>query len=60
MLKADPGVRQLCVERASATAILRYALDHGLTTLRMDGWSKCLQGITTVEDVCRITKVDVV
>lgn len=58
LLKADEGVRHLCIERASAVQIQHYAQKCGLTTLRQDGWNKVLQGITSVEEVARITKGD--
>lgn len=58
LLKSDAGVRQLCVDRVSSTVIKEYGLKHGMTTLRMDGWDKVIQGITTVEEVARITKGD--
>lgn len=58
LLRADAGVRQLCVERASSTKIKEYGIAHGMTTLRQDGWNKVLMGITTIEEVARITKGD--
>ena len=58
LLRTDEGVRQLCVERASAVQIQAYGLRNGLITLRQDGWRKVLQGITTVDEVARITKAD--
>jgi general secretion pathway protein E/type IV pilus assembly protein PilB len=58
LLKTDAGIRDLCVRRASAGEIKKYALEHNLTTLRMDGWNKVLQGITSVDEVVKITKGD--
>src|SRR5579872_7449671 len=58
LLPTDEGVRQLCIERGSAVQIHAYGLRNGLTTLRQDGWSKVLQGITSVDEVTRITKAD--
>ncbi len=58
LLKTDAGVRQLCVERASSSVIKEYGLKHGMTTLRTDGWNRVIQGMTTVEEVARITKGD--
>ena len=58
LLKTDAGIRDLCVRRASAGEIKKYALEHHLTTLRMDGWNKVLQGITSVDEVVKITKGD--
>ncbi|MDB5339363.1 MAG: xpsE 1 [Planctomycetaceae bacterium] len=58
LLKTDAGVRQLCVERASSSVIKEYGLKHGMMTLRMNGWDRVIQGMTTVEEVARITKGD--
>jgi general secretion pathway protein E/type IV pilus assembly protein PilB len=58
LLRTDEGVRQLCIERASAVQIHAYGLRNGLVTLRQDGWNKVLQGITTVDEVARITKAE--
>ena len=58
LLRTDDGVRKLCVERASASEIRRFALKHGMTTLRQSGWEKVLDGTTDVEEVARVTKGD--
>ncbi len=59
LLRTDDGIRRLCVERASASEIRHYALQHGMTTLRQCGWEKVLQGVTDVQEVARVTKGDV-
>ncbi len=58
LLRSDVGVRQLCVERASADQIRHYAMQNGFKTLRHSGWQKVFSGITSVEEVNRITKAD--
>lgn len=58
LLRTDEGVRQLCIERGSAVQIQAYGLRNGLITLRQDGWQKVIQGMTTVDEVARITKAD--
>ncbi|MFN0056266.1 MAG: GspE/PulE family protein [Planctomycetales bacterium] len=58
LLRTDEGIRQLCIERASTVQIVSYGLRNGLITLRQDGWRKVLMGVTTVEEVTRITKPD--
>lgn len=59
LLRTDEGVRQLCIERASSVQVLSYGLQNGMTTLRTDGWRKTLLGITSVDEVTRITKPDI-
>jgi general secretion pathway protein E/type IV pilus assembly protein PilB len=58
LLRSDEGVRQLCVERASAVQIHSYGVRNGLISLRQDGWRKVLLGLTTVDEVGRITKAE--
>src|SRR5262249_270893 len=59
MLTGDT-IRDLCVNRANASAIRNQALKEGMITLRNDGWRKVLQGKTTIEEVARATKGDIV
>jgi type II secretory ATPase GspE/PulE/Tfp pilus assembly ATPase PilB-like protein len=59
ILPIDDFVRDQIVARASASAIKREALKRGFRTLRMDGARKVVRGITTVEEVLRVTQLDV-
>ncbi len=52
-------IRELVVQRVSATLIRHEALKFGMVTLRQDGWRKVLQGITTIDEVGRVTAGDV-
>ncbi len=54
------SVRQLAHDRASSWDIRQAALKDGMLTLRQDAWSKAIAGITTVDEVLRVTKGDVV
>jgi general secretion pathway protein E/type IV pilus assembly protein PilB len=58
LLRSDAVVRKLCIKNASAGQIRDYGLRNGLTTLRQSGWSKVLEGATSIEEVVRITKGD--
>jgi len=58
LLRSDTGVRQLCVERASADQIRYYAMKNGFKTLRHNGWHKVFEGVTSIDEVNRITKAD--
>ena len=48
------------VARASASAMKKSALERGFTTLRMDGARKVARGITTADEVLRVTQMDIV
>ena len=60
LLVTGDAVRRLCVERADAGQIREYGIRHGMLTLRQCGWQKVLDGITSVEEVLRITKGDII
>jgi len=59
ILPIDEVLQTQIVERASATAIKRSALERGLRTLRMDGVQKVIEGTTTASEVLRVTQLDV-
>jgi general secretion pathway protein E len=50
--------RSLILRRAPSGEIRRHAIESGMVTLRLDGWAKACQGITTVEEVLRVTQED--
>ncbi len=60
LLLNDAHIKKLCVEQASAGVIRAYALEHGMITLRKSAWSKALAGTTSLDEVIRITRGDVV
>ena len=53
---ATDNVRQLAHNRASSWEIRQAALKDGMLTLRHDAWQKALDGITSVDEVLRVTK----
>jgi type II secretory ATPase GspE/PulE/Tfp pilus assembly ATPase PilB-like protein len=60
ILPVDDGVKLQIMERASSTNIKRSAVERGiLRTLRQDGAEKVRTGQTTVEEVVRVTQLDV-
>jgi general secretion pathway protein E len=50
----DP-VRKLIMAHEEAGAIQKLAIEEGMTTMYEDGLGKALQGITTLEEVLRVT-----
>ncbi|MBM4014577.1 MAG: type II secretion system protein GspE [Planctomycetes bacterium] len=59
MLEIDDVVKEQVMDRANATAIKRSAIERGkLRTLRMDGIQKVLKGVTTIDEVLRVTQQD--
>jgi general secretion pathway protein E/type IV pilus assembly protein PilB len=52
-------IRELVSQRVNANVIRHEAIKAGMITLRKDGWRKVLKGITTVDEVARVTAGDV-
>ncbi|MEM9020145.1 MAG: GspE/PulE family protein [Planctomycetota bacterium] len=50
------SIRALVTERASARVIRQQAVEEGMKSLREDGWRLVREGLTTVEEVLRVTK----
>jgi general secretion pathway protein E/type IV pilus assembly protein PilB len=59
LLLTSEEVKQLAHDRASSWKIARAAADAGMVTLRRDGWNKVLAGRTSVDEVLRNTKGEV-
>ena len=58
ILPVTDEVRPLVIAHASASEIKQRALEHGMKTLRDDGWDKVLAGITTIDEILRVTEED--
>ncbi|MBL8840444.1 MAG: Flp pilus assembly complex ATPase component TadA [Planctomycetes bacterium] len=59
MLQIDDVVKEQVMDRANATNIKKSAIERGvLRTLRMDGIQKVLRGVTTIDEVLRVTQQD--
>ncbi|HOV32661.1 MAG TPA: ATPase, T2SS/T4P/T4SS family [Candidatus Hydrogenedens sp.] len=51
----SPTIKELTVQRATSIAIKKQALSEGMKTLRASGWQRIVGGLTTVEEVLRVT-----
>jgi len=58
LLLIDPEICSMIIRRAPAGEIKEYAVARGMKTLREDGLAKVAAGITTVEEVMRVTQED--
>ena len=58
LMMIDDKIRELILQHKSATEILEAARAQGLILMREDGWAKVLKGITTIEEIARVTKID--
>ncbi len=55
MLKVDDDIKKLVQESASTEEIEEKAKENGMITLAEDGFVKIIKGITTIEEVLRVT-----
>ena len=58
LLVSNDEIRVLASERRSTNEIRKAAIASGMRTLREDGWIKVARGLTTVEEVLRVTKAE--
>jgi len=49
-------ISKLIVEKASASAIQKQAMEEGMLTMKQDGYAKVLEGITTIDEVLRVAE----
>lgn len=58
VLLVTPKIKDLTVSKASSDVINTVAIEEGMTTMPEDGLLKVFQGITTIEEVVRVTKTE--
>ncbi len=56
LLELDDEVRQLVMKNNDASTIKALAVKKGMRTLRQDGADKVLRGVTSVDEVVRVTQ----
>ena len=55
VMTVSEEIESLVVTRATGSEIRQVALEQGMVSLRDDGWSKVAQGLTTIEEVLRVS-----
>jgi type II secretory ATPase GspE/PulE/Tfp pilus assembly ATPase PilB-like protein len=58
LMLVKENLRPLIMGRAPASTLAAEALRNGMRTLRVDGWKKVKDGITTIEEVLRVTQIE--
>jgi len=56
LIEIDEGIRNLIKAKALPSEIIREARKNGMITMMEDGVHKVLQGLTTAEEVLRVTR----
>ena len=55
LVMSDP-IRRLVIKHATSGEIQNQAVSEGMRTMYLDGLNKCLAGITTLDEVLRVTQ----
>jgi type II secretion system protein E len=58
LLILSEGLRPLILSRSAASTIAARGMELGMRTLRTDGWNKVRLGMTTIEEVLRVTQTE--
>lgn len=58
VLEVTNSIRRLISEKNDSDVILKQAVKEGMTTMLDDGLSKVIKGLTTIEEVLRVTKIE--
>lgn len=55
VLRMTDRIEELAISKQSANDIKQAAIEDGMITMRQDGILKCLEGLTTIDEVFRAT-----
>jgi len=58
MLTLNPEMQDLIMKKASSNQVKEVAVRSGMKTLRDDGIAKVIAGMTTLDEVLRVTQLD--
>lgn len=53
-----PSLQNLIQHKASTTVLRSKAVEEGMSPLRANGWERVMAGVTSVEEVLRVTAAD--
>ena len=56
VLRASDAIESLVIARTATSEIKQQSITEGMCTLRDDGWVKVLAGVTSIEEVLRVTE----
>ena len=48
-------IREMTIERSSADAIRKVAVEQGMRLLQQDGVEKVRMGVTSIQEIARVT-----
>ncbi len=56
VLEVDPILQKMIITHATSEEIQTAAVKNGMLTMQQDGFIKALRGMTTIEEIFRVTK----
>jgi general secretion pathway protein E len=56
LMVANDAIREQVMNRSTVSSVINAARNAGMHLLREDGWEKVRDGVTTIEEVMRVTK----
>src|SRR3989338_7027373 len=56
VMEIDEDIRKLIIQASSSEEIEKKAKENGMETMIIDGFLKAVQGLTSIEEVLRVTK----
>ena len=60
ILEISKEIRKLITERKDADVIARQAIQDGMITMLDDGLQKVSKGVTSIEEILRVTRVETI
>ena len=58
LLSVDDQIKDMIISKASVRKIKEVAVSKGMRTLRQDGLEKAIKGVTTTDEVFRVTQAE--
>jgi type IV pilus assembly protein PilB len=58
VLELDDNIRELVLQGASTTELKQAAIEGGMETIRRAGMNKLVEGVTTIDEVLRVSASD--
>ena len=56
MMVMDDALRDMVTRNPDVTQLRKLCRERGLVTLRQDGFEKVMKGLTTVDEILRVTE----
>jgi type II secretory ATPase GspE/PulE/Tfp pilus assembly ATPase PilB-like protein len=54
----SPRIQDMIVAGKAASALRAASVEEGMVPLRLYGWTKVYEGVTTIEEVARVTAAE--